>query len=126
MSDETDRTTVGASETGQQVLKRLKDQGIFPEMMDAYRFAIGLGLAFGQRTPVVGRETLFNIGSFDKDHAVANLITTLMPSDAVAVYRAAEEYAETGFGAMSQAVEAGEFRFTEMLDLARAGRKVLA
>jgi len=124
MSDETDRTTIGASEAGQQVLKRLKEQGIFPEMMDAYRFAIGLGLALGQRTPVVGRETLFNVGSFDKDQEVANLITALMPADAATVYRAAEEYAEAGFAAMSDAVEAGEFRFTEMLDRARSGRKV--
>lgn len=116
MAEEQDRTTVGGSELGHTVLKQLEADEVFPEMMDAYRFAIAVGLALRKRTPFTGRRTMFNIGSFDKDASVANLIQTLMPCEANEVYRAAEELAETGFRRIAPTVESGEFRFSDFLD----------
>lgn len=119
MSEDQERRTVGASEAGHAILKRLQADGIFPEMMDAYRFAIAIGLALGKRTPVVGRRTVFNVGSFDRDESLANIVATLTPVDPGTAYRAAEEFAETGFAAISESVESGEFRFADMFDVVR-------
>jgi hypothetical protein len=114
MSEE-ERRTLGASEFGHGVLKRLEADGIFPEMMDAYRFAIALGLSKGRRTPFTGRRTVFNVGSFDKDEAVSGVISALMEVEAAQVYRVAEELAETGFQMIAPVVDAGEFRFDDFL-----------
>lgn len=119
MSDESERRTVGATERGRRVLKWLQDQQVFPQEMDAYRFAIALGITIGKRTPLVGRQTSFNVGSFDKDESVAALVQAFMPVEAAHVYRAAEELAESGFEAMSKSIETGEFRFEDMFDLAK-------
>ena len=114
MTEEIDRKTIGASELGNRLLSRLASVGLFPEEMDAYRFAVGLGLARRKRTPVVGRRTKWNVGSFDRDETVAGLVATLMPETAGEdPYRVAEELAETGFAEMEQAVMSGEFRFTD-------------
>ena len=128
VSEDQDRITFGTSETAHQVLKALAlegEEGVFSSMMDAYRFAIALGLAIGKQTQLANRRTVFNVGSLDKDHSLANLITTLRPEvQADSVYRAAEEFAETGLAAMAPSVSLGEFRFTDMLELAKSHSQV--
>jgi|SRR5688572_16262670 len=120
MTEEDDRRTVGASEKGRRVLKWLTEQAIFPEEMDAYRFAIALGLSVGKRTALVGRQTSFNVGSFDKDESMATLVRSLLPIEVSQTYRAAEELAETGFDLIAPAMETGEFRFEDMIEMAKA------
>lgn len=119
MTDEVDRTTVGASAQGRHVMKWLKEEEIFPTEMDAYRFAIALGISLGRRTSLVGRQTSFNVGSFDADGAVAALVQCMISAETGQAYRAAEELAETGFAQMAKAIEVGEFRFSDMLEKAR-------
>jgi hypothetical protein len=119
MSEESERTTVGATETGRHVMKWLKEEGVFPAEMDVYRFAIALGVSLGRRTPLVGRTTSFNVGSFDADGSVAALVQSMISVEPGQVYRAAEELAETGFAEMNKAVQVGEFRFEDMLETAR-------
>ncbi len=118
--DSEKKITIAASDLGQSVLTRLTEDRVFPEEMDAYRFAIGLGLVLNKRTPLGNRRTKFNLGSFDKDDSVASLIVALMPDAAGDPYRAAEELAETGFVRMMPAVSTGEFRFADWFELARA------
>lgn len=124
MAEDVDRKTIGASDLGHGLLARLASDGVFPEEMDAYRFAIGLGLSLNKRTPLTTRRTKFNLGSFDKDEAVSSLIVALMPDAASDPYRAAEELAETGFVRMSQAVSSGEFRFTDLFELAKSSATI--
>lgn len=119
MAEEAERTTIGASEKGRHVMKWLKEESIFPAEMDAYRFAIALGISIGKRSPLVGRQTSFNVGSFDSDGAVAALVQSMINVEGGHVYRAAEELAETGFAEMSKAVQVGEFRFADMLEKAK-------
>lgn len=119
MTDDSDRTTVGATERGRQVMKWLKEESIFPTEMDAYRFAIALGISLGKRTPLASRQTSFNIGSFDADGSVATLVQSMLATDTGQVYRAAEELAETGFLEMAKSIDVGEFRFADMLDKAK-------
>ena len=122
MSEDVERVTFSASVTGNDLLARLVEDKIFPAEMDAYRFAIGLGLALGKRAPLPNRRTKFNVGSFDKDGGMANLIVALRPEASSDPYRAAEELAEAGFQKMSAAVNAGEFRFSEMFEMAKEAR----
>jgi hypothetical protein len=91
----------------------------FPEEMDAYRFAFALGLSAGRVTPLVNRQTSFNIGSFDKDGKVATLVRSMVNDDPSQTYRTAEELAETGFALIESAMQSGEFRFEDMIEIAR-------
>jgi hypothetical protein len=121
MADDSEqKITIATSDTGQIVLTQLTEAKVFKEEMDAYRFAIGLGLVLNKRTPLSSRKTKFNIGSFDKDRTVASLISALMPEAASDPYRAAEELAETGFAKMLPTVSTGEFRFSDWFDLAKS------
>jgi hypothetical protein len=121
MADDSEqKITIATSDTGQIVLTQLTEAQVFKEEMDAYRFAIGLGLVLNKRTPLSSRKTKFNIGSFDKDRTVASLISALMPEAASDPYRAAEELAETGFAKMLPTVSTGEFRFSDWFDLAKS------
>jgi hypothetical protein len=125
MNEVNDQTTVGASETGHRVLKKLASDEIFPEMRDAYKFALALGLALKHRTSLSNRRSFLNVGSFDRDGAVADLILALLPVDPDQVYRVAEELAETGLVAMAKAAETGEFRFDDFLEMAKSGRTAI-
>lgn len=120
MTDDIERTTVGATEKGRSVMKWLKEEGIFPAEMDVYRFAIALGVSLGGRTPLVGRQTSFNLGSFDADGSVAALVQSMIAVEPGQVYRAAEELAETGFVEMAKYTQIGEFRFEDFFEKARA------
>lgn len=119
MTEDSERTTVGATEKGRAVMKWLKEEGIFPTEMDVYRFAIALGVSLARRTPLVGRQTSFNVGSFDVDGSVAALVQSMVAVEPGRVYRAAEELAETGFGEMATCTQVGEFRFEDLLEKAR-------
>jgi hypothetical protein len=119
MTEETERTTVGASPRGRQVMKWLKEESIFPAEMDVYRFAIALGVCIGKRTPLTDRQTSFNVGSFDADGAISALVREMLTVDPGQTYRAAEELAETGFAEMAKAIDTGEFRFSDFLDTAK-------
>jgi hypothetical protein len=121
MEEDTEyKVTIATSDVGQNVLTQLTELKVFKEEMDAYRFAIGLGLVINKRTSLGNRRTKFNIGSFDKDGSVASLIIALMPESANDPYRAAEELAETGFAKMLPTVSTGEFRFSDWFEMAKA------
>jgi hypothetical protein len=115
MMDESDRTTLGASERGREVMKWLKESGVFPSEMDAYKLAIAVGINLKKRVPVVGRQTSFNVGSFDSDGLVAALIGVLVTGEAGQSYRIAEEFAEAGVQEIGKSMDLGEFRFSDLL-----------
>jgi hypothetical protein len=76
-------------------------------------------LSAGRVTPLVNRQTSFNIGSFDKDGKVATLVRSMVNDDPSQTYRTAEELAETGFALIESAMQSGEFRFEDMIEIAR-------
>lgn len=111
---ESPSTTISASERGREVMNRLQNS-VFIEKMDVYRFALALGLKENRRTPLQKKETMFNIGSFDKDRTIAKVVTALTDGDDANVYRLIEEYAETGFAQIEMRLSGGEFRFEPFL-----------
>ena len=64
-------TTIGLSEGAHKKLKWLQKEQHFRELLDGYRFAIGLALAQGVEPPEVQkRTTIFNVGTVDPDQSL--------------------------------------------------------
>src|SRR4051812_42056932 len=69
---------VGIAKTAHAKLQRLKEDGYFSEMVDAYRFAIALALAHGGLTSDFNeRQNLFNVGTLDPDRSLYTAVATL-------------------------------------------------
>ena len=90
---------IGVSEATHAKLIRLKEDGHFREMADAYRFAIGLALAQGIDPPELSSpRTVFGVATIDPDQSLKNAVQTIMGSRLrdTPVYRMAEETGPTG------------------------------
>lgn len=115
-------TTIGLSEAAHEKLKRLQEEQHFRELLDGYRFAIGLALAQGIEPPEVQkRTTIFNVGTVDPDQSLKRSIEALM-GDRVrdtSIYKMAERLAEWGVNELASQAEAGSIDFTGLLDQAR-------
>lgn len=115
MITETEPTTIGLSEATHGKLKRLKEEGHFAEMADAYRFAIALALAYGV-TPntVSGSRTIFNVGTLDPDKNLYAAVRALRLDTDEPVYRTAEKLAEWGVEEIFKMAEGGEITYTKL------------
>ena len=114
-------TTIGLSESAHEKLKRLQEEKHFRELLDGYRFAIGLALAQGVEPPEVQkRTTIFNVGTVDPDQSLKRSIEALM-GDRVrdaSIYKMAERLAEWGVNELASQAEAGSIDFADLLDQA--------
>jgi hypothetical protein len=107
-----DNITVGLSETAHGMLRRLKDDGVFEEMKDAYRCGIAVAIARGLIAPEGSKfGTVFNIGSLDPDGAIRMMVVELFPEARDAPYSYAERLAEAGVTEMGSLHEADQLRF---------------
>lgn len=110
------QATVGLSAQGHDSLRGLKEDGYFSEMLDAYRFAIALGIAHEMKSSGSGsRSTIFNIGSLDPDKAIFNTIQSLANDSGDSVYSLAEQYAEWGVAEMSREAAKGRLSLASLL-----------
>jgi len=113
--------TIGLSNGAHGKLQRMKEDGHFAELMDGYRLAIGLALAYGVEPAIVtNRNTMFNIGSLDPDRSIYHAVQALRQNKDEAVYRTAERLAEWGVEEMYRQVETGTFSIVELLQEAEA------
>ena len=115
-------TTIGLSEDAHGKLKWLQEEQHFRELLDGYRFAIGLALAQGIEPPdVLRRTTIFNVGTVDPDQSLKRSIEALM-GDRVrnaSVYEMAERLAEWGVNELAGLATAGTIDFVRLLDQAK-------
>lgn len=111
-------TMVGLSEKTHPLLKRLKEDGHFAEMADAYRFGIALALAHGviPGEPPTPRTTIFSVATIDPDREIATAIQALMDTEDLPIYRLAERLAEWGVVELSRRAEAGEIDIASLVD----------
>lgn len=117
MFERSEPTTIGLSKKGHTRLRRLKEEGHFAEMADAYRFAIALALAHGTVAPKIsGRQTIFNVGTLDSDQIIYAAISALREYDDEPVYSTAERLAEWGVNELSLRADKGEIQFGELLE----------
>src|SRR5687768_10566412 len=96
-------TMIGVTEATHAKLQRLKEDGHFKEMADAYRFGIGLALAQGAVPPEATMKTVFSVATIDPDQSIKNAIQAIL-GDALGdtpVYRMAERLADWGVQELS-------------------------
>ncbi len=111
-------TMIGVSEATHGKLKRLKEDGHFKEMADAYRFAIGLALAQGCNPPEISSQTVFSVATIDPDQSIRNAIQTILgeSSPGLSIYKFAERLADWGIQELSLQAERGEIDFVAIFD----------
>ena len=110
-----DAVTVGLTTEAHYDLQRLKDAGIFGEMLDGYRFAIGLAIRRGLIAPEdLKASTIFNVGSLDRDGLVKDVVVTLFHEAAARPYAFAERLAEAGVKELIQLYDSGQLRFADL------------
>lgn len=110
-------TMIGLSERTHPLLKRLKDDGHFAEMADAYRFGIALALAHGVQPDEISgaRQTVFSVATIDPDREIATAIRSILGDDGSSIYRRAERLAEWGVRELARRSEDGEIDFAGLL-----------
>lgn len=120
MSDTTnvnEPTMIGLSERTHPLLKRLKDDGHFAEMADAYRFGVALALAQGVQPDEISgtRQTVFSVATIDPDREMATAVRTILGDDGSSIYRRVERLAEWGVRELARRAEDGEIDFAGLL-----------
>ncbi len=114
-------TTIGLSAGAHEKLKRLQEERYFRELLDGYRFAIGLALAQGvEPAEIQRRKTIFNVGTLDPDQFLKRSIVALLGNRAqnVSIYKMAERLAEWGVNELALEAEHGTINFVGLLDQA--------
>jgi len=98
-------------------LKRLREDGHFLEMLDAYRCAIALTLAHGVIPDEIPapRQNVFGVATFDPDGEIATAIRALMDVSITPAYRWAERLAEWGIEELAKQADNGEIDFGTLL-----------
>ena len=111
-------TTIGLSAGAHERLKWLQEERHFRELLDGYRFAIGLALAQGvEPVEVQKRTTIFNVGTVDPDQSLKRSIEALM-GDRVrgtSVYKMAERLAEWGVNELVAQAQSGSIDLVRLL-----------
>lgn len=116
----TEPTMVGLSEATHAKLRRLKEDGHFREMVDAYRFGIGLALAQGVTEPpeISSTTTVFSVATLDPDQTLRRGIECIVGDglQGKSVYKLAERLADWGVQELSRESERGEIRVVGLFD----------
>jgi hypothetical protein len=110
---------VGLSKEGHEKLLRLKEDGHFADMADAYRFAIALAIAHGaspDEKPLRSGPTIFNTGSLDPDRSLHTVIKAFFNPTSEPVYKLAEKLAEWGVHELYRLSESGVIPIVDMID----------
>jgi len=115
MSSELEPTTIGLSDSAHIKLQRLKEDGYFGDMIDAYRFAIALALSRGEIAEKGTRKTIFNVGTLDPDKSLYHAISALREDEDEPVYRTAERLAEWGVEEMYRLAEEDDLSLGDLL-----------
>lgn len=105
----TDKKTIGLTPAGERTMKQLMEQGCFKDMMDAAKFAMSVAIRAGASpSSVEGASTIWNVGSFDSDGQIRQVIPVLF-ADCDSPYRAAESLIDQGLRSLLKDIEAGSF-----------------
>lgn len=114
-------TMIGVSEATHPKLSRLKEDGHFKEMADAYRFGIALALAQGVVPPEISSRTVFSVATIDPDQMIKNAIVAIMgdATTGVPTYKMAERLADWGVQELYVQASRGELDVVSIFDQIR-------
>jgi len=109
-------TMIGLSELTHPLLKRLKEDGHFAEMADAYRFGLALALACGEEPEeLTPRTTIFSVATIDPDKEIFSAVKALKNPLGVSIYKQVERYADWGVRELSKRAKNGDIDFATLL-----------
>lgn len=104
-----DKKTIGLTSAGEKAMEKLMAHGCFKDMIDAAKFAMSVSIRDGNNPKSVeGANTIWNVGSFDSDGQIRQLIPVLYPT-CDAPYRAVESLIDQGLVKLSTLVDSGSF-----------------
>lgn len=107
------------TENGRRLLERLKDEGVFKELGDGYRLAVALAIRreLDPAPSDIPTTTTWNVGSFDGDHVLRDIVTVLRPESAQAPYRYIERLADAGLSELARIERTGQMRYADLFEL---------
>lgn len=114
-----DKKTIGLTPQARTVLEKLMQRSYFRDQMDAAKFAMSFAINSGLDTSAVeGTDTTWNVGSFDPDGELRNLLPALLPS-VTTPYRAAEALLNVGLAEIGRRLEErGRLDLVELMNQA--------
>lgn len=111
-----DEVQISYTEEARAFLDELKKIGIFKEMQDGFRFAMGLAIARGKVSQGdLKLRTFLGASGFDPDGSIRGLISELYPEAGDKPYAFAERLAEAGIQDMKALYDAGQLRLGELM-----------
>jgi hypothetical protein len=97
-----DKNTIGVTPKAQKILDQMSEGGAFADQMDAAKFAISIAIRRGAKPgEVTGAGTKWNVGSFDTDKQLSNLISIIFPN-ITTQYRAIESLIDSGLAIIAR------------------------
>ena len=117
-------TMIGVAETTHGKLQRLKEDGHFREMADAYRFGSGLALAQGIVPKEISSRTVFSVATIDPQQELRTAIQAVFGDqmEGIPVYKMAERLADWGINELSALAEKGEIDVVGLFDQIEAAK----
>jgi hypothetical protein len=102
-----DKKTIGLTPENESIMDHLMTLGLFNDKIEAAKFALALAINRGIKPGALERaETVWNVGSFDSDGHLRNLIPALFPGTELP-YRAVESLLNAGIEIIGQDMAAG-------------------
>ena len=91
-----DKKTLGLTAANRNVVEQIMERGFFEDQIDAAKFSMSLAIKNDVKPgDIEGAETVWNIGSFDPDGEIRDLIKALYP-DTEIPYRLIEFFINAG------------------------------
>lgn len=111
-------TMIGVAEATHAKLQRLKEDGHFREMADAYRFGIGLALAQGVIPKEISSRTVFSVATIDPQQELRTAIQAVLGDqlNGISIYKMAERLADWGIKELSALAEKGKIDVVALFD----------
>jgi len=111
-----DKDTLGMTDLGRKVLDDLRDGEFINDLVDGYRFAFALAIErrLEPSSSDIRTTTTWNVGTFDGDQLLRDLVVILRPESADAPYRYIERLADSGLQELRRLQETGQMRFSDL------------
>lgn len=113
-----DKRTIGLTPYTREVMNRIMETSMFKDQLDVARLAMALAINCDKNLDFSeGAETVWNVGSFDPDGEIRNLISALFP-DVDTPYRHLEYLVNAGLKIMGRHLaENKEFDIVDLMKL---------
>ena len=100
-----DKKTLGPIAENWPIIDSMVDSGLFAEQQDAAKFAMSLAIREGLEVKDIGGgETKWNVGTFDPDNSLRDLIELVFP-EVEEPYRHAERLFNLGLQYIGQKID---------------------